>query len=89
MASIAIPEDLYARLAAEAQREGLTVDELLAAMLAQRVQDNAITQDIKVVEGYDPATDPLARFAGIIETAEPGWIERHDAIFGETHCDDE
>lgn len=86
MASLTVPEALYARLAAEAQREGLAVDELLAALLAERVQGSAITQEqnVEVVEGYDPATDPLARFAGIIETATPGWIERHDAVFGET-----
>lgn len=84
MASITVPEELYPRLAAEAEREGLSVDELLAALLAERTQDITVSQDIEVVEGYDPAADPLARFAGIIETAEPGWIEHHDAIFGKT-----
>lgn len=87
MASITVPEDLYARLAAEAARAGLTLDDLLEALLAERSHEST---HIEVVEGYDPATDPLARFAGIIETAEPGWIERHDAIFGETyHAEDE
>lgn len=90
MTSITVPEELYARLEAEAEREGLTVDELLAAMLTQRVQSIDVTQDIEVVEGYEPAADPLARFAGIIEIAEPGWIERHDAVFGETcHAEDD
>lgn len=83
MASITVPEELYARLAAEAEREGLTLDGLLAALVAERTRDSTISQDIEIVEGYDPAADPLARFAGIIESAEPGWIERHDATFGE------
>jgi hypothetical protein len=36
-----------------------------------------------IVPGYDPTTDPLARFAGIYASDEPGWIERHDLyIYG-------
>lgn len=90
MASITVPEELYARLVAEAQREGLSLDELLAAMLAKRGPESTVTpDDLEVVEGYDLAADPLARFAGIIGTAAPGWIEQHDLVFGETdHAED-
>lgn len=85
-----IPEDLYARLAAQAGREGMTMDGLLAVLLAEHARVNSASQDMEVVEGYDPAADPFARFAGIVETAEPGWIGRHDATFGGIgHASDE
>jgi hypothetical protein len=36
-----------------------------------------------IVPGYDPTTDPLARFAGIYASNDPGWIQRHDQyIYG-------
>ena len=43
-----LPEDLAARLAAEATRRGITVDEVLTEMLAARL----------------PAEDPLEAFIG-------------------------
>jgi len=46
--TVNLPEDLAARLAAEANRRGITVDEVLAEMVAARL----------------PAEDPLEAFIG-------------------------
>jgi len=84
---ISLPEDLYARLAAIAAQRGQSAEALLREAATQIVEEAsdiipATTTEV-FVEGYDPAADPLAPFIGMFDFGEdPGWIERHDAIFG-------
>ena len=89
MASITVPEDLYVRLAAEAQRKGLTLDALLASLLAEQERPEAIASDINSTVGaeYDPATDPLMRLAGSIRSGDSSWGERHDEYLAEAYWD--
>lgn len=74
MASVTLPEDLYARLAEEAKREGLSLQVLIASLLAERARGEqaSVPAAEQPVEGYDSAADPLARFAGIFASDEPG-----------------
>lgn len=89
MASITVPEELYAQLAAEAQREGLTLDELLATLLSARERQEVFTNDNNGAVGteYDPATDPLMRLAGSIKSGDSSWAERHDEYVAEAYWD--
>lgn len=79
-----IPDDLYQRLAEMADRRGQSPDELVLAIVDRevRVADNGQAIDNAPVAQYDPQADPLARFAGIFASDEPGWADRHDAVFG-------
>jgi plasmid stability protein len=84
---ISLPEDLYARLAAIAAQRGQSAEALLREAATQIVEEANTAplvpsedEDVSV-EGYDPATDPLAPFAGIYASDEPGWIERHNEYY--------
>jgi len=61
--SVNLPEELAARLAAEATRRGITVDEVLAEMVAARL----------------PAQDPLEAFIGCGASGRPEPFDIHVA----------
>lgn len=84
---ITLPEDIYARLAAIAAQRSQSAEGLLREAATQIVatasdtSPSARSDDDMYVEGYDPATDPLAPFIGMYASDDPGWIERHDEYF--------
>jgi hypothetical protein len=55
-----VPEDLGSRLAAEASRRGVSVDELSAQLLAAGL----------------PVDDPLEAFIGSGDSGDPAWAAR-------------
>ena len=61
--TVNLPEELAARLAAEATRRGITVDEVLAEMVAARL----------------PAEDPLEAFIGCGASGRPEPFDIHSA----------
>lgn len=86
MHAIQFPDELYARLAAYAAQHGQTPEETLIDLATQVIEtSNDLADEEATVPGYDPATDPLARFAGMYVSNDPGWIERHDQYFGGGH----
>lgn len=88
MSTIHIPDDLYAKIAERPAQEGQPVDAIVTSWLAREVQTTAIAPANEDFEkGYDPATDPLAQFAGMYASNDPGWIARHDEIFVRHHAD--
>lgn len=88
-----MPISPYDEVLSRAQRlspeEQIQLIEALAALVHREIAREHAQPDVpatpqveEVVEGYDPATDPLARFAGFYAGDEPGWMNRHDEAFG-------
>lgn len=65
-----IPETLYEALRAQAHKHEQTPDALAVAWLTEDVEQST--------------SDPLASFAGFIESGTPNWIEQHDLYFSHT-----
>ncbi|MGH9295110.1 MAG: ribbon-helix-helix protein, CopG family, partial [Acidimicrobiales bacterium] len=62
--SVHLPDELADRLAAEAARRGLSVDELSALLLAAGLPSPGA------------AADPLEAFIGSGDSADPAWATR-------------
>ncbi len=76
---VPIPDDLYARIAAYAARQGQSPEEFVVASAIEAIDEGALVAPTEVVvEGYDPADDPLARFAGAFHFGAPDLSDRHD-----------
>ncbi len=76
---VPIPDDLYARIAAYAARQGQSPEEFVVATAIEAIDEGALVAPAEVVvEGYDPADDPLANFSGKFELLSADSIERHD-----------
>lgn len=69
MSSVHLPDELVDRLAAEAARRGMTVDELAAEALAARFPHTA----------FDVGGDALEAFIGSGDSGDPSWAGRDSA----------
>ena len=70
MTSISIPDDLAERLAGEAEARGVTVDEVAAEILAERMP-------------ADDASMTLAGLVGLGESGESDVSERIDEVIAQ------
>ncbi len=69
MSTLHLPDELVDRLAAEASRRGVTVDELAAETLADRFPARANPDD----------RDALEAFIGSGDSGDPTWASRDSA----------
>ncbi len=82
-------EEVFSQAQRLTKEEQLRLLEALAALVRREVAQTGRPStpptevaDDETVEGYDPSSDPLARFAGIFADDEPGWMNRHDEVYG-------
>ena len=91
--SLQLPDDLYAELATEAQKLGQSPDQLILAYLRDSLKHTPLREAAsspparRIIAGYDPANDPLARFIGAFPTKEGDLAERHDEYLAEAYGD--
>jgi len=88
---IMFPEDLYARIAAQAAKQGKSPEEWVQMLAEDYLQTQPEPLTYENVPGYDPALDPLAPFAGKYLARVTDLSARHDAYIAEeasdTHAD--
>ncbi len=78
-----IPDDLFARVAALAAQRGQSPADVIAAATEASIAAHMPSAVAEDVPGYDPALDPLARFAGTYTATDPDVTLRHDAYLAE------
>lgn len=81
--SVQIPDDLYARFAAYADRQGKE-PQALVIELVREVADS-LPDGANAV--YDPALDPLAEFLGTGELIDLAAVRQHDRVLAEEASD--
>ncbi len=89
-----IDDDEYTQLEQVARQQGSTAETLFRAWMksvtttearevrSARARWAALSPSVELPTDEDLRTHPLLRVVGIGAMHEPGWADRHDAVFG-------
>jgi len=87
--AVQLPDELYAEVAAYAQQQHETPDDVIVSWVAEAAQRVKTAPAANQQESsYDPAKDPLARFIGRFSSGASDLAKRHDDYLAEAYADD-
>ncbi|HLY30877.1 MAG TPA: hypothetical protein VKQ36_07595, partial [Ktedonobacterales bacterium] len=82
--ALEVPDDIYERLARYATQQGQPIDTVAQTLLSQEVTRLGTTDVLNEATPTEEEMNasPFLRMLGSISIGEPGWADKHDAVFG-------